>query len=132
MIAEEDYVTEAMQLETPGGVFDDLLERILRHRDCPREAQVSGGLVDGAFGHVSQYRRDERVSQPGGDLAGEQTYTNIVLANRHVRTVLLSTADRQDDRGLARGDKVAQFGPGQILDKYVRRAGGARGRRERE
>src|SRR5439155_11300644 len=51
----------------------------------------------------------------------------IMLAQRHVRAVLLGPADRNDDRRLAGSDLVAKLGPGQLLKKHCGRLG-ARGR----
>ena len=43
----------------------------------------------------------------------------VVLAERHVRAVLLGAADRHDDRRRAVRDGVAQLGPGQVLEEHA-------------
>ena len=44
-------------------------------------------------------------------------YPAIMLAQRHVRAVLLGPANRHYDRRLAEFDEVAQLGPGQLFEK---------------
>jgi len=56
------------------------------------------------------------------DLSGEQFDPQVVLADRHVRPVLLGAADRDDRNRLARGELIAQFGPGQLFDVHARSA----------
>ena len=46
---------------------------------------------------------------------------HVVLAERHVRPVLLGAADRDDDGRLAGADQVAQLGPREILEQHRRR-----------
>jgi hypothetical protein len=47
---------------------------------------------------------------------------------RHVRAVLLGAADRNDDRALARTQRVAHLGAAQVLQVHAGRRG-AKGRR---
>ena len=44
----------------------------------------------------------------------------VVLAQYHVRSVLLRAADGYQDRGATAADTVAQLGPGQLLDVEAR------------
>jgi hypothetical protein len=53
-----------------------------------------------------------------------------VLSERHSRTVLLGSADRDDDGGFARADFVSQFGPRKILEEDRGALLGIRERRE--
>ncbi len=111
VIAEKDDVAEAVHLKTPGGVFDGLLEGLLGNRDRAGKAHMPGRRIEAALGYIGQHGRDKGRSQGCGDLAGQQLDPEIVLADRHMRPVLLGAADRHDRDRLAGGELIAQFGP---------------------
>ncbi len=100
-----------------------------RNADRSREAHVPGRGIDPSLGDVGDDRRHQRVAQRARDLLGERTRANVVLAERHVRAVLLGSADGHEDRGRAGGDPVAQLGPGEVLDEYAARGCGGGYRR---
>jgi hypothetical protein len=60
----------------------------------------------------------------------------IVLAQRHMRAVLLGAAGGNDDGGLAAGDGVARFVPGELLEidrvGCLRQSGSAKAQRGRQ
>src|ERR671913_2449977 len=66
----------------------------------PRKAHMAGGRIDAALGRVGDDRRDQRVAETPCDIFGVGGNAHIVLAERHVRTVLLGAAGRNDDGGL--------------------------------
>src|SRR2546423_8546191 len=68
----------------------------------PRESHVAGDGAQAALGNVGDDRRDERVAERARDALGERLDARIVLAQRHVRSVLLGPADGHDDRRLPR------------------------------
>ena len=87
-----------------------------------------GGL-EPALRHVGDHRGDEGVAEPARDELGQELDARIVLAQRHVRPVLLRPPDRHDDRGLARAHEVAHLRPRQLLEEDgVRGLGGRSGR----
>ena len=55
-----------------------------------------------------------------------------MFSKRHGRAVLLGSAHGHDDGGFARGDFVAQLGPGEILEEDRGALIGIRERREAE
>ena len=67
-------------------------------------------------------------------LLGQHLDADVVLAQRHVRAVLLGAADRDEDRGRAAGDPVAELGPREILerDAGARRLRGRDGRQQQQ
>ncbi len=86
--------------------------------------------IDAALGHVGERRRHQRVAQRLRDLLRERRDPGVVLAERHVRPVLLGAADGHDDRRLARRDLRAQLGPRQIVEEDRRGRRRVRGHRE--
>ena len=80
---------------------------------------VGGSIA--AFGHVGEHRRDQRVAERARDALGQHARAHVVLAERHVRAVLLGAADRHDDRRLAGLDRIAHLGPRELLDQQARR-----------
>ena len=73
--------------------------------------------------------RQARCQRDCNPLA-KQLDAPIVLSERHSRTVLLGSADRDDDGGFARADFVSQFGPREILEEDRGALLGIRERRE--
>jgi len=82
---------------------------------------VQGRRLDGAFGHIGQHRRNHRIAQALGDSRGQQPDANIVLAQKHVRSVLLGAADRHQSGGRTCGDALAQFDPAHLFELHARR-----------
>ncbi len=74
--------------------------------------------IDAAFRHVGEHRRHQRVAEPARNLLGRMLDDEVVLAEHHVRTVLLRAAGRKDDGGLPGLDRVAHLGPCELLDEY--------------
>ena len=71
--------------------------------------------------------RDDGVAQRVGDAVGQDVRAHVVLAQHHVRAVLLGAADRHDDGGGAVRDALAQLDAGQRLEVVGREAGRQRG-----
>ncbi len=66
-------------------------------------------------------------------LRGERLHADVVLAEHHVRAVLLGAADRDDDGRRAGADPILQFGPRQLVDEHGgRRPGGCAGHRRQQ
>ena len=84
-----------------------------------------GVAGDGEGQHGIDQRVAEILRDPLRTIAGNE----IVLADRHVRAVLLAAADKDDRGTLAGGDRVAHFRPGQVVDPDRARLR-ARGRRD--
>jgi hypothetical protein len=79
----------------------------VRNADGPRVAHMSGRRVVLAFRNVRDHWRDERPAKLFRDLARRGLHDVVVLADDHVRTILLkSTA--WDDHG---GETVLDGGP---------------------
>ncbi len=125
-VADQHDMRKARLLETAGGAHEQALEGDVRDRDRPWEAHMLGGRGDVSFGHISQHRRDDGIAERGGDLAGQRLGARIVLAQRHVRPILLGAAHGNDDRGRAGLQAIPHFSPGEILeiDASGRRRGG--------
>ena len=66
------------------------------------------------------------------DLAGEDTGTDIVLAQRHVRAILFGTAGGNDDGSGAGLQGGAELGPGPILELDAGRRGLGRSTRAQQ
>ena len=66
-----------------------LLEHVVRHGDRPRKAHVPRGRAEPALRHVRDHGGDEGIAEPAGDALGQDLDARIVLAERHVRPVLL-------------------------------------------
>ena len=86
----------------------------------PGKRMCAGRRVDAAFGHVRDHRRDDRVAERARDLLGQRLDAHVVLAERHVRAVLLGAADRHDDVVLPARICVAQLGRRQVLEEHRR------------
>ncbi len=54
-------------------------------------------------------------AQFGSDASGQRLGAEVVLAQRHVRPVLLGAAHRDDDRARAGANGVAHVGAAQVL-----------------
>ncbi len=76
-----------------------------------------------AFRHVGHDGCHDRVAERRRDLAGQRLRPGIVLAQRHVRAALLGGAHRDDDGRGARLQRVAQLGPGEVLEIEAARRG---------
>lgn len=125
-VADQHDMRKARLLETAGGAHEQALEGAVGDRDRPWEAHMLGGRRDISFGHISQHRRDDGIAERRGDLAGQRLDARIVLAQRHVRPILLGAAHWNDDRGRAGLQAIPHFSPGEILkiDAPGRRRGG--------
>ena len=99
-VAEDHDVGEAVLRQRLRRTCDHRLERRLGHADRAGVAHVLAGRCDAAFGHVGHHRRHQRIAQFGGDAPGQRLRAKVVLAQRHVRAVLLDPADRDDDGAL--------------------------------
>lgn len=133
VVAEQHHMRQPGTLQAARAGFEHGLEGGRRHADRAGVAHVFGRRIDRTFGHVGHHRRDQRIAELPRDALGEQAHAHVVLAQRHVRTVLLGAADRyQRDRAAGR-DAVAQLGPGQLLKMDRRRLRGTgRQRRDRQ
>ncbi len=97
VIAEKDDVAEAVQPEAPRRRFEDLLERCLGDRDGSGKAHVRRRRIDAALRNIRDDWRHERIAERLRDSLGERPDPHVVLAQHHVRAVLLGAADRDDD-----------------------------------
>ena len=139
VVAEQHDVAEAVQRAScaprPRAA---LLESVLRDRDRAREAHVPGRRRDRRL--PARRRSPARPARCRARAAMRSASTcarDVVLAERHVRAVLLGAADRDDDRGLAGRQRVAHLGPGQLLEldagrRGVRQAGETDGGKDGE
>ena len=90
---------------------------------------MRGRRIDAALRHVGDDRRDERVAELARDPLGERRRARVVLAERHVRTVLLGAADRDDDGRRAGADARGELRPRELVEPDGR--GRLRGRERR-
>ncbi len=116
-IADEDDVAETVLLQAARGIFEHLTEDGVGNADGPRKAHVTAGRIDAALGRVSDNGRDQCVAETARDGIRIGCDADIVLADRHVGTVLLRPAGGNDDGGLSRGHQIADFLPGESLQK---------------
>ena len=117
MVTEEDDVTETVSAEAARGGIQRLAKRLFAHRDRPRKPHVPGWRFHGALGNIGQHRRDERITEGVRDPLGEDLDPHVVLAQRHVRAVLLGAADRQEHRRLSGSYEGPELGPCQSLER---------------
>ena len=61
-------------------------------------------VLDIALRHIGDDRRHQRIAERPRDFSRQHPHPYIVLAQRHLRAVLLGPADRHQDRRLARTD----------------------------
>ena len=98
---------------------------------------MAGRRLDRAFGNVRHDRRDDRITELTRDPLGQRLDPCVVLAERHVRPVLLGAADGQEHGRLAGADESPKLGPRQILEQdrirglCVGRRGQSQGETER-
>src|SRR5262249_43416120 len=118
MIAEEDDVAEAGLPEAPRGKFERLVESLLRYGDRAGEAHMGSRRRNRTLRDIRYHRRNERVPKCSSDLFGQIADSRIVLAERHMRAVLLGAADRNDDCRLAGAHQIAQLDPSQLFEKH--------------
>ena len=116
-----------MLLEASCGVLEHFGEDVLRCRDRSGEAHVAGGWVDVAFRHVGDHRGDQRIPELLRNFSGLVPHQVVVFPERHMRTVLLGTAGRDDDGRLPAGDRVASLHPGGLFEKHAVRLRDERG-----
>jgi hypothetical protein len=70
-------------------------------------------------GHGQRQRRiHQRVAQFLRDPLGDMARHEIVLADHHVRAVLLAAAGVDDRSALSRVDGIAHLRPGQVVDPH--------------
>ncbi len=127
VVAHEHHVLEAVLLEAARGGLQQALEDRVGHRDRAGVLHVRLGRVDAAFGHVGDGRGHDGVAQRVGDAVGQHVRAHVVLAQHHVRAVLLGAADGHDDGGAAVRDALAQLDAGQRLEVVGREPGGRHG-----
>ena len=112
-IGNDWTVSGAAQLEYLGHCaldsnrLDDLFERCIRHDECSRKPHVRCWRIDPALRDVGHDRRHQRIAERRGDLFGQCPDAGVVLAQHHVRPVLLGAADRNESRRLVGLDRVA-------------------------
>ena len=95
----------------------DGAERVFRHVHASRKTHVAG-LPDRITGRCKRHRRvDERISEPLGDPLGDVVREEEVLAERQAGAILFDAAGIVNCGGLAAGDGVTHFGPGEVLDQ---------------
>ena len=119
VIAQEHDVAESGEPEAARRGIEHLAVHVRRHRDRSRITHVPRRRVDAALGHVGDDRGDQRVAELSRDPAGQHLRAHVVLAEHHVRPVLLGAADRHQDRRLA----------GSVPRRRVPATSGPRGRR---
>ncbi len=105
VVADEHDVAESVDGEASRGRHERLLEHRRRHADRPGKTHVRRWRIDVALGHIGDHRSDQRIAERGGDASGEDVDPHVVLAEHHLRPVLLRPADGNDDRRPARRDR---------------------------
>lgn len=123
-VTNQHDVREAVHAEAACCVFHDLHENVLRQCDGAGKLHVPGRRVHRSFRHVGHHRGHQRIAQPRGDAAGGVLDDHVVLAEHHVRPVLLRAAGGHDDRGVAIRQGIAHLDPGELLQVYRRRLRG--------
>ena len=117
-IADQHNILEAVDAKAACGVLGDLDKVFFRQRNGAGEQHVPTGRVNLALRHISQHRRHQRCSEAACDLFRRMFDDEIMLAQHHVRPILLGAAGGEDDGGFARLNRVAQFHPGKFFDEY--------------
>ena len=111
-VSDEDHVGEALAPEAVRDILQHHAEGLLAHAQGPRIADVLGV----SFRHVLHDGRAERIAEFARDRVAHRFQHVVVLAARHVGTVLLYPAGRDDADGLPGGDLVTRLHPGQLVD----------------
>ena len=120
VIAEEDDVAEAVQPEAARRGLEDLLEGVLRHRDrFPESACAPSAARCRPPGTYAITGATSALPSARAILSESSLHPHVVLAQHHVRTVLLGAADRHDDRRRSGPDPALQLGPRQLVDEHA-------------
>jgi hypothetical protein len=96
MVGDEADGLEAAGLQAAGDAFEHPGVDVFRDADGAGEAQVPGRRVVIALRHIGDDWRHQRLAQFLGDLRRRPAHDVVVLAEHHVRTVLLDAAARHD------------------------------------
>ena len=131
-VPDEHDVAETVDGEAPGRGFENALEDRLRNRDRSRVAHVPGRRGEPAFRHVGQHGRHQGATEGAGDRCAERLHPDVVLAERHVRSILFGASRRHDDGGGSGSDEIPHFRPGQLLEEDGGRGLRPAGRRRQE
>ena len=115
VIADEDNRLEPTGLEAAGDTLEHAGEHRLGHSERSGKAHVTGRRIVVAFRHVADDGRNERAPQVLGDAARGLGDDIVVLAEDHVRTVLLDAARRHDDGRISGIDGAAHLHPCHVL-----------------
>ena len=115
-IADQHDVGEAGLAEAATCRVEQAFEGRVGNRDRSGVAHMAGRRRDGALRNIGQHGSHQRVAQLAGDLAGQRLHPYIVLAQRHMRAVLLGAADGHDDGGRAGLQRIAHFSPSEIFE----------------
>ena len=101
VVGDEADGLEAAGLEAARDALDHRGVGRLRDADRAGEPHVPARRIVAAFRHVRDDRRDQRMAELGRDRLGGATHDVVVLAEDHVRAVLLDAAGRHDDGRVA-------------------------------
>ena len=123
MIADEHDVLEAGVLQAARDAFEHTLEHRFGNADCPREQHVACRRIDGALRHKRDNRRHQRIAHGARDALGRGGDDGVMLAEHHVRAVLLDAAGGHDDRGRAAIDGGFHVEPRHLAHVQARRRG---------
>src|SRR5664279_207020 len=115
MVTYENDVLEAVQLEATCGKLDQLHKVLAGKCDRAWEAHVTGRGIEISLRNVSNHRRHQCISKPTRDLFRCIFDDEIVLADDHLRSVLLGSANRQDQRRLSCTDRVPKLRPRKLF-----------------
>src|SRR5271169_684969 len=116
MITQHYYVLKAVQFHAARGILQRFFETFIRHGDRARIAHVRCRGVEGAFRHIGNDGRNDRVAQSLRDHAGQNFHANIMLAQSNVRAALLRAADRNYDRGFSGVYRIAELRPSEFFE----------------
>ncbi len=108
---------KSVRLQAGADVAKQRAERVFGEADGPRVLHVPGRRRVVAFGYERDDRRDERVAELARDRVGRRPQHEVVLAGRRVGPVLLDASGADDDRRLARANRVAHFHEGHLVDE---------------
>ena len=124
VVAEENDVAKAVQLKTSRGIFEYLLKCLVWNAYRTGKAHVRRRRADAAFRHVGHHRCHQCVAKRKRNFLGQNLDPDVMLAEHHVRPVLLGASDRNDDRPPSGADLIPELARGQLIEKHrLRRLG---------